>query len=90
MNSAPTIANCPFAFKCSQTWDDLRVIENTATIRFCGQCETPVHLCTSERDLEKHAANAHCVAYVASGDDGRARTPGNTTLGILFPIGKAD
>ena len=61
---APRIANCRFAFRCPMTWGSLQAIEETMRVRYCDKCETAVHLCLSERELDDHAMKGHCVAYV--------------------------
>lgn len=85
MAPAPAIVNCRFAFKCNMTWRDLSVIEDVQSVRYCSQCETAVHLCMDERQLEAHAAKGHCVAYVSPSPVGAKRSPLDmryTTVGV--------
>ncbi len=55
------IENCTFTFQCPRTWDQLERTGET-NVRFCGQCERRVHLCTTDEELTRHARDRHCVA----------------------------
>lgn len=55
------ITNCKFAYKCDKTWSTLLPISSLTDVRFCSDCQTPVHLSLSEEDFQKHAQLGHCV-----------------------------
>jgi hypothetical protein len=95
MKDPADIVNCRFAFKCNMTWPDLARVQGTEKVRYCTQCETAVHLCINERELEAHAAKGHCVAYVETlRRYAELGGPGSTfervTLGFISPIVPVD
>lgn len=54
------IRNCPFRFDCSKTWDALQETEDM-TIRFCEQCQRPVHYCKTQSELHEAIVKDQCV-----------------------------
>ncbi len=55
------IENCAFTFKCPQTWEQLSQTDEK-NVRFCGQCESNVHLCNTDEEFLQHVQNRHCIA----------------------------
>ena len=55
------IRNCTVAFKCRTRWQDLPD-DGIESVRFCGECQKEVHLCTSEKDLREALLDNLCVA----------------------------
>lgn len=63
MSEEQEISNCRFAFKCTKTWESLSEIDSSPSVRYCDECETAVHLCTSEKEFVEHAKKNHCISY---------------------------
>ena len=55
------IANCIFAFKCPQVWQNLAATESES-IRRCNVCEREVYLAEDEEAFGMLAAIGRCVA----------------------------
>ena len=55
------IRNCTVAFKCRTRWQDLPD-DGIESVRFCGECQKEVHLCTSEKGLREALLDNLCVA----------------------------
>jgi hypothetical protein len=68
MDTAASVV-CSFRFLCDKTWAELAEIQGNPGVRYCGDCEKPVFLCTSHEDLVEHAANERCVALVRVRDE---------------------
>jgi hypothetical protein len=56
------VRNCTFNLLCSQSWAGLRRIDGESRVRFCGECQQLVHLCTTPAQVRQHARERHCVA----------------------------
>jgi predicted amidophosphoribosyltransferase len=59
-----TVRNCPlpvFRRVCPQQWEALTPTDH-ASVRFCGQCNQNVYLCSSDEETLSHARAGHCVA----------------------------
>ncbi len=59
---------CQFSFKCPQVWQLLTPTEQDG-VRYCGECQREVFLCSSEEELQTHAKQNHCVAVGFSPQD---------------------
>ena len=59
---------CQFAYKCPQVWQLLDPTDQEG-IRYCGECQREVFLCSSEEELRAHAKQGHCVAVGFSAPD---------------------
>ena len=59
---------CQFSYKCPQVWQLLDPTDQE-TIRYCGECQREVFLCTTEEDLRVHSRLNHCVAVGFSSPD---------------------
>jgi hypothetical protein len=57
----PLIRNCPFAFRCQQTWEGLAPTDDPAR-RHCGDCQRDVLLCLTDDDLRRALLGNSCVA----------------------------
>ncbi len=55
------IHGCRLVVDCPKQWADLELIHGTPAVRFCGDCQTAVHLAT-EDTLREHVEQGHCVA----------------------------
>ena len=54
--------NCEFEFECSMNWFDLTPTYDTK-VKYCDSCNTNVHLCVTQEELDRHAEQRHCIAY---------------------------
>lgn len=56
-----TKVQCALSFECPKEWADMGHTEEPE-VRFCDQCERPVHLVRSEAAFLDHAEAGRCVA----------------------------
>lgn len=86
MADTEAIANCRFAFECTQRWRDLAPVRGHRDVRYCAACQTAVHLCVTAEEFRERTALGHCVALVRVSQKGsRAEPQGDEmtfTLGI--------
>ena len=64
VNTKRTIRNCSlpvFRRVCLQQWEALTVTDQT-TVRYCGQCNQNVYLCSTDDETLAHAKAGHCIA----------------------------
>ncbi len=74
--SNTAIRNCRFAFRCDKEWQDLT--ETTfPKVRFCGDCERDVFLCTTDAQLAEAIRLNRCVALVQNRSTKDAPSPGD-------------
>lgn len=59
-------AVCFFEFVCSKAWDELDVLGDKSSKRFCPECMKSVYLCKSDDELKMHVKTSHCVAQQKS------------------------
>lgn len=57
--------NCTMAFECSAAWHKLTPT-NLEDVRHCATCDKDVYFCTTQQELDAHAAQGHCVAFQAT------------------------
>ena len=53
-----------FATQCPERWNNLRQTEQD-TVRHCGTCDKPVHLCLTNAEVRDHAEHGNCVCFVS-------------------------
>jgi hypothetical protein len=87
VKNARGVVNCQFAFRCNMSWGELRKIDGSPGVRYCSQCETAVHFCRNEEELELHAAKGHCVAYGASVEGKAQDASDRMAVGMVRPPG---
>lgn len=56
------IENCRLKFECRQRWDSLEAIPSQPLVRYCGQCQSAVHLVRNHAEFKQQAAAGRCVA----------------------------
>jgi hypothetical protein len=76
---------CKFKFLCNKEWDDLQIIANENSVRFCSGCLQPVFLTKTYNELVEHTSQSRCVAIESKKNTGREHT-----LGIPFYPGRND
>lgn len=57
--------NCTMAFECSADWHQLTPT-NLEDVRHCATCDKNVYFCTTQEELDAHAAQGDCVAFQAT------------------------
>lgn len=77
-SSTRRVRNCPSAFKCEKSWDELVAKEAAGSradsIRYCNDCEKNVYLCETIAEICEATREGKCVAVMAAtvadpGDD---------------------
>jgi len=64
-NSTKRVRNCPSAFKCDKTWDELAPT-NSKNVRHCSDCTNDVFLCETIGEICKATGEGKCVAVMAA------------------------
>jgi hypothetical protein len=59
--------NCELEFECPMNWFDLTPTHD-AKVKYCEACNKDVHLCITQKDLDTHAEQRHCIAYFKDPD----------------------
>lgn len=59
-----TIEHCHMRHQCSQRWEVLEPVLDNPRVRYCGQCQSAVHLAEQEQELVDLARQGKCVAVV--------------------------
>lgn len=59
--SRHTLRNCPFAFRCTKQWLELKQTDSDK-LRFCDDCQQPVYLCETDEELTEAIIQNRCVA----------------------------
>ena len=73
------VRKCTFSLLCTKTWRGLSRIDGQPKVRFCGECQEVVHLCTTAAQVREHARQRHCVAI-------KPRDGGRMLVGdVIFP-----
>ncbi len=57
--------NCTMAFECSADWHKLTPTSREG-VRHCATCDKNVYFCTTQEELDAHAAQGRCVAFQAT------------------------
>lgn len=69
-SSMRRVRNCPSAFKCEKTWDELAPVEaagvSSAGIRHCSDCEKNVYRCETIAEICAVTKEGKCVAVKAA------------------------
>jgi hypothetical protein len=69
-SSTRRVRNCPSAFKCEKTWDELSPAESAGVratgIRYCGDCRKNVYLCETIAEICAATKEGKCVAVMAA------------------------
>lgn len=78
------LRNCAWGFKCNKNWNDLAPT-SFENIRHCNACDSPVHFCDDDQQLQYALARNWCVSFVAdqSADDWRPIAPSFTSTGLV-------
>lgn len=58
------IERCHHSYPCSQRWEALEPMLDNPRVRYCGRCQSAVHLVERENDLVELARQGKCVAVV--------------------------
>ena len=59
--------NCEFEFECPKNWFDLTPTYHSK-VKYCETCNKDVHLCFTQKELDTHAAQRHCIAFFKDPD----------------------
>ena len=78
--SAPSIRNCIWGFKCDKTLDKLTQTD-VDTVRFCGHCQKEVYLCDDDESVVYSVFRNRCIAINADSFAGKFTHEGNSLLG---------
>lgn len=55
--------NCKLTFECKNDWLDLTDIDQWG-VRHCSSCNTNVHWCNTQGDIDYAKQKGWCVAYI--------------------------
>lgn len=58
------LRNCAWGFKCDKNWNDLAPT-SFENVRHCNACDSPVHFCEDDQQLQYALARNWCVSFVA-------------------------
>jgi hypothetical protein len=73
------IERCRLSYQCIQRWEALEHLPDNPRVRFCGECQSAVHLVELDSELRELARQGKCVAI--------QRVDSETVVGI--PPGRA-
>jgi len=82
------LRNCAWGFKCDKNWNDLAPT-SFENIRHCGACDSPVHFCEDDQQLQYALARNWCVSFVAdpTATDWRPVDPSAASTGLVVLSG---
>jgi len=58
------IERCRLSDQCTQRWEALEEMRNNPRVRYCGQCQSAVHLVEHESELMELVRQGKSVAVV--------------------------
>jgi hypothetical protein len=59
-----SIEHCHMSDQCTQRWEALEPVLDNPRVRYCGQCQSAVHLAEREKELVELARQGKCVAVM--------------------------
>jgi hypothetical protein len=58
------IERCRLSYQCTQRWEALESLPDQPRMRFCGKCQSAVHLVERDSELRELARQGKCVAIL--------------------------
>lgn len=58
------IERCRLSYRCEQRWESLEVLPADPRVRFCGKCQSAVHLVERPSEFDELTRQGKCVAVV--------------------------
>ena len=62
------IERCRLAYRCTQRWESLDPLPGALRVRFCGKCQSAVHLAQTTQQFDELARQGKCVAFLHRDD----------------------
>ena len=60
------IEGCRMNQRCAQRWETLELVPDNPRVRYCGQCESVVHLVERQEEFLELARQGKCIAMSAA------------------------